>query len=687
MPHLFIVESPGKTKKIASFLGAGFTVKASFGHVRDLPPKDMGVDIDHGFKPTYVVIDNKAGKSKRSIINELKAQAGKADSIYLATDDDREGESIAWHLYVALGLKRLGKPVHRVRFNAITRQAISKAMGNLGTLDIPLVSAQECRRVLDRLVGWMVSPKLRHLGKGFSAGRVQSPAVRLVVERELEIRNFQPVTHYTVEAHMDQPFPWKALWDHAPYREKGQTLWLDKTVAEAVAKVTRLKLLSVEKSQRERRPPPPFITSTLQQAASVALRLSPEKTMAIAQKLYEQGLITYMRTDNPNLSEEGLQDIAAYLEANHLPAATKPNTWKTKDSVQAAHEAIRPTHAAERSGGENREEQALYQLIWQRAVASQMANAVFDVTEARLEGNVAVPLRENQLAVFIAKGETVVAKGWMALTEPHEDKESQPDESTQPLPPLKPKDEFDCKGVCLTKQTTPPARYTEASLVKKLEELGIGRPSSYATIVGNLKSPVRNYVTLNAKRQLEPTGRGFALIDELVGKQFSFIEYNYTKHLETGLDQIAAGKHTYQALLGEAWGVLQTELARMGSTGYRGKQPTPNETLEHTDKTDSVSKIEPIYGKPHFKQETLPDAHCRCSGSIIKSPKAWSCADCKAIVWNTVASKPIDEPTALALLAGERVNVDGLTSKAGKPFSANLYMDEDGKVKFDFVAR
>ena len=682
MPHLFIVESPGKIKKIAGFLGTGFTVKASFGHIRDLPPKDLGVDVDHGFKPTYVIIDNPTGKSKRTIISELKAQAAQADSIYLATDNDREGESIAWHLFVALGLKRLGKPVHRVRFNAITRQAIEKAVNAAGQIDIPLVSAQECRRVLDRLVGWMVSPKLRHLGRGFSAGRVQSPAVRLVVEREREIRNFQPVTHYTVEAQMDRPFPWKALWDHAPYREKGQTLWLDQAVAEAVAKVTRLTVLAVDKHQRERRPPPPFITSTLQQAASVALRLSPEKTMALAQKLYEQGLITYMRTDNPNLSEEGLQDIAAYLQANQLPAATKPNTWKTKDSVQGAHEAIRPTHAAERTGGESREEQALYALIWQRAVASQMANAIIDVTDVRLQGNVAVPLGDNRPAAFIAKGETITEKGWMALTETHEDEKKE--EPAQALPALKAGDEFDCKGVCLAKQTTPPARYTEASLVKKLEELGIGRPSSYATIVGNLKSTVRNYVTLNAKRQLEPTDRGFAVVDELVGKRFSFLEYGYTKHLETGLDQVAAGDKTYQALLDEAWGVLQTELARLGSADYRGQPPAPDASWKPREQADAVSKPESAHGKAHYQHETVADARCRCGGPIEKSPKAWSCANCPAIVWNTVASKPLDEQTALALLAGERVKVDGLKSKAGKDFSAILYIDEDGKVKFGF---
>ena len=677
MSHLFIVESPGKTKKIAGFLGSGFTVKASFGHVRDLPPKDMGVDVENGFKPTYVVIDNKTGKSKRIIIAELKAEAAKADSIYLATDDDREGESIAWHLFVALGLKRLGKPVYRVRFNAITRPAIQKAMGSAGNLNIPLVSAQECRRVLDRLVGWMVSPKLRHLGKGFSAGRVQSPAVRLVVDREREIRNFQPVAHYAVEAHMELPFPWKALWDHAPYREKGQTLWLDKAVAEAVAKVTRLTVLSVVKSQRERRPPPPFITSTLQQAASVALRLSPEKTMAIAQKLYEQGLITYMRTDNPNLSDEGLQDIAAYLSANNLPAAVRPNIWKSKESAQGAHEAIRPTHAAERSGGENSEEQALYKLIWQRAVASQMANAQFDVTEVRLEGNVPVPLGETKPALFVAKGETNTAKGWMALTEAHEDNENKQEEPVQPLPAVKQGDAFDCLGDCFAKQTTPPGRYTEASLVKKLEELGIGRPSSYATIVGNLKSPIRHYVIINAKRQLEPTERGFAVVDELVGKKFSFLEYNYTRHLETGLDQVAAGEKTYQALLGEVWEVLKTELERMTGTRQYGSAMTE---VGRQGKTPHQSGD----GKAHFKLEAVAEARCRCGGSIEKSPKAWSCPDCKAIVWNTIAGKPIDAKTALALLAGERVKVDGLQSKAGKPFSATLFIDDEGKVKFGF---
>jgi DNA topoisomerase-1 len=424
-------------------------------------------------------------------------------------------------------------------------------------------------------------------------------------------------------------------------------------------------VLSVEKSQRERRPPPPFITSTLQQAASVALRLSPEKTMGLAQKLYEQGLITYMRTDNPNLSEEGLQDIAAYLHANQLPAAVTPNTWKTKDSVQGAHEAIRPTHAAERAGSSSSEEQALYKLIWQRAVASQMANVQFDVTEVRLKGNVTVPLGDNNPALFLAKGETVTAKGWMALTQPHEDKENTKEEPAQALPVLKAGDTFDCTGLCITKQTTPPVRYTEAALVKKLEELGIGRPSSYATIVGNLKSPVRNYVTLNAKRQLEPTDRGFAVVNELVGKQFSFLEYSYTKHLETGLDQVAAGNKTYQALLGEAWAVLQAELARMEDAG--------NSEAGQSGK-----------GKAHFKHPTLADARCRCGGPIQRSPKAWSCTDCRAIVWNTVAGKPIDEKIALALLAGEQVKVDGLLSKAGKAFSATLFIDAEGKVKFGF---
>ncbi len=371
-----------------------------------------------------------------------------------------------------------------------------------------------------------------------------------------------------------------------------------------------------------------------------------------------------MRTDNPNLSEEGLQDIIDYLRANGLAVAARPNTWKTKDSAQGAHEAIRPTHAAECQAGAGGEEQALYKLIWQRAVASQMANAQFDVTEVRLEGNVPVPI-DNKPALFVAKGETITAKGWMALTEAHEENENQTAEPAQAIPALKTGDAFDCKGVCIAKQTTPPSRYTEAALVKKLEELGIGRPSSYATIVGNLKSPVRHYVIINAKRQLEPTDRGFAVVDELVGKKFSFLEYPYTRHLETGLDQVAAGTKTYQALLGEAWAVLKTELARMHDEG-RGEPAQAGD------------------GTAHFKRQTVAEARCRCGGTIEKSPKAWSCPDCKAIVWNTIASLPIDEKTALALLAGERLKMDGLQSKAGKPFSATLFIDDEGKVKFGF---
>ncbi len=246
-----------------------------------------------------------------------------------------------------------------------------------------------------------------------------------------------------------------------------------------------------------------------------------------------------------------------------------------------------------------------------------------------------------------------------------------------PLPAVEQGDAFVCVGLCIAKQTTPPARYTEASLVKKLEELGIGRPSSYATIVGNLKSPIRNYVIINAKRQLEPTERGFAVVDELVGKKFSFLEYNYTRHLEIGLDQVAAGEKTYQALLGEVWEVLKTELERMTGTRQYGSAMTEGGSQGKTPHQSGD-------GKAHFKLEAVAEARCRCGGSIEKSPKAWSCADCKAIVWNTIAGKPIDAKTALALLAGERVKVDGLQSKAGKPFSATLFIDDEGKVKFGF---
>ncbi len=389
--HLFIVESPGKTQKIQHYLGTGWSVKASFGHVRDLPEKDIGV-APPDFKAQYRILAKQAGR-----VTQLKQAAQQADAIYLGTDPDREGEAIAWHLYVALGLKKLGKPVYRVRFQEIHQHAIQNAVSQAGQIDYALVSAQEARRVLDRLVGYLVSPQL---GFGLSAGRVQSPALRLIVEREQAIRDFQPITHFQVEAQVDTPSPWSSTWDFSAFAEKEQMYWLDRGVAEALAQVTQLTVSGVEPSQVQRRPLPPFTTSTLQQAASVYYGFSPERTMRVAQSLYESGAITYHRTDSPHLSDEAAQAIRTYLEKAGQPRSAKPNQWKAKAGAHEAHEAISPVDLANKHPSSETDANKLYALIWRRTVASQMPNAVYDVLKVRCEGNVAVPLKDHPLAQF-----------------------------------------------------------------------------------------------------------------------------------------------------------------------------------------------------------------------------------------------------------------------------------------------
>ena len=300
-------------------------MKASFGHIRDLPEKAIGVEPPN-FKPQYRILAKQAGR-----VSQLKQAAQQADAIYLGTDPDREGEAIAWHLYVALGLKKLGKPVYRARFQEINPAAIQKAVNQAGPIDDALVSAQEARRVLDRMVGYLVSPQL---GFGLSAGRVQSPALRLIVERERAIRAFKPVTHFEVTAHLETPSPWSAAWDFAAFAEQDQAHWLDRGVAEAVSRVSQLKVLTVEPSQAQRRPLAPFTTATLQQAASACFGFSPERTMQLAQSLYETGAITYHRTDSPTLSDDAIQAIRAFLTAAGQPVAAKPKQWKAKKNAQ-----------------------------------------------------------------------------------------------------------------------------------------------------------------------------------------------------------------------------------------------------------------------------------------------------------------------------------------------------------------
>jgi len=538
---LFIVESPGKVKKIQSFLGPDYRVIASVGHVRDLPTKKMGVN-PPDFVPQYEPTDRGQG-----VLNSLAAAAQQASMVYLATDPDREGEAIAWHIEEALKLP----DARRVTYAEITESAIKSALTKTRRIDTALVAAQEGRRVLDRFVGYMVSPVLsKQSADRLSAGRVQSPAVRLVVEREREIRKFKVTVHYGVDLIFDNG--WKASWQPKQgWLAEDQEYLLDKAIAEKVASVRSLKVLDCQESSSKSAPPAPFITSTLQQAASVTLKISPKEAMALAQKLYEAGHITYMRTDSPNLSQEAVDAIRSWAAQNDYPVPPKPRTWKSKAGAQEAHEAIRPTHFEVKEAGETPAEQALYTLIRLRAIASQLEDAVFAVRVVSLEADV-----DGKPAYFEAKGRTLTVPGWKALVAVDQTDETEA-EADNPVPKQETGRMATAKeSAILTKKTKPPARFSEASLIRDLEKRGIGRPSTYAAILENITS--REYVKIE-KRQLVPTVTGEKVVDSLLNR-FQFFEYTFTRQIEEQLDDIAAGKAEYKTVVAAAHRQLTGEL-------------------------------------------------------------------------------------------------------------------------------
>ncbi|MDD2862822.1 MAG: type IA DNA topoisomerase, partial [Acidiphilium sp.] len=467
MTTLVIVESPGKVKKISALLGDGFKVVASVGHVRDLPPKDIGVE-PPDFRPHYEPTER-----GRDVLAKLKREAAAADRVLLATDPDREGEAIAWHLADAMNLRN----PQRITFTAITKEKVQAAVAAPRPIDMPRVRSQEARRALDRIVGWRVSPALSdRAGQPLSAGRVQSPAVRLVVDREREIAGFKVTEHYGAELIFDNAdgTKWKAAWDTKPHLPEGQSYMLDDALARRVSEVRQVTVAEFADAEKGRAPAAPFTTSTLQQAAGQRLKLRPKKTMELAQRLYEQGAITYHRTDAPNMDDAGMQDIAAYARGAGLALADKPRRWKAKEGAQEGHEAIRPTHAADVEAGETDDEKALYRLIWQRAVASQLADALYAVRSARLDGNA-----EGLAVSFTATGRTLKSPGWMAVYAADEDDsdDDEADASSNPIPALTTGEGLTAAaGRLLTKHTKPPVRFTEATLVKEMERLGIGRP-------------------------------------------------------------------------------------------------------------------------------------------------------------------------------------------------------------------
>ncbi len=549
---LLILESPGKVKKVQEILGPGWKVAASVGHVRDLPAKEMGVAAPD-FKPKYVPTER--GKD---VLGRLANLVKNAEAVYLATDPDREGESIAWHLQDALKLK----DAKRVTYSEITEKAIEAALNAPRSIDMTLVAAQEGRRVLDRFCGYMVSGPLSNAaGEKLSAGRVQSPAVRLVVEREREIQNVRSTTHYGVELTFENvdniTDGWKAVWQVKPWLPDpvgGQEYLLDKALAEKAAALRSLEVLDCKESESRSAPPAPFTTSSLQQAASNSLNFTPKQTMQLAQKLYEGGHITYMRTDSPNLSEDAVEAIRAFCEGQGWPLVEKPRIWKSREGAQEAHEAIRPTHIETEEAGETTDEKALYRLIRLRSLASQLEDSVYVVRLLQLAADL-----DGKQAVFVAKGKTLLSQGWKALTENDTATEDADDtaEPENPVPSMKPGTRLTAlAGTVLTKKTKPAPRFTEASLVRELEKRGIGRPSTYAAILDTIMS--RGYVKTE-KRFLVPTPLGVMVVEGLCGN-FSFVEYEFTRTMEQALDDIAAGKADYRAVVTEAHARLEQEL-------------------------------------------------------------------------------------------------------------------------------
>lgn len=563
---LLIVESPNKTTKLKGYLGQGWEVAASYGHIRDLPVKEIGVEGPE-YWPSYVT-----GERSGPTIAKLKKLAQQADEIYLATDPDREGEAIAWHLEQLLCKNKAHK---RVTFNEITKTAVQKALANPRQVDKRLFLAQQGRRVLDRLFGYKVSPVLGNkLGqRGLSAGRVQSVALRLVVEREQAIRAFVKTDHFGVR--LDFPYTdsdgvsdgsiWSAKWLTEAYVSDDNPYVTDRAIAVAIAAAAErgVKVIKFEEKEQARKPPAPLITSTLQQAAANKLKMSVDTTMKAAQKLFEEGLITYHRTDNPNLSEDGIQAVWEFLRSvgqqGHIPE--QPHRWKAKGDAQEAHEAIRPTdfHKRKSETGDEKVDQ-LYLLIWRTAVACQMRSAVYKVRTALFEtihppvfDN---PVLEGKTAQFNASGRVLVYPGWTVLM--NDDYTNEDADENQTLPLLvQGSQQIPQATEILALETKPPRRYSEVSLVKALEREGIGRPSTYASIISVITK--RDYVRLE-KRLFVPTELGEAIVNALKG-HFSFMEVAYTREMEDGLDAIAQGSAIYQSVVAQYDQALDEQLA------------------------------------------------------------------------------------------------------------------------------
>lgn len=538
--NLVIVESPTKAKTITKFLGSDYKIESSFGHVRDLPKKTLGIDIKNDYEPTYEIPTN-----AKKTISKLKELSKKADLVILATDEDREGEAISWHL--SQGLKLNPKKTQRIAFHEITKSAIAHALKHPRTLDMDLVDAQQARRILDRLVGYKLSPFLwSKIARGLSAGRVQSVAVRLIVEREKEIQNFKSQEYWTVEALLKKLDTSKDNFTAQLTKIDNKSLKkfdiANKEKARELKKnleKCKYQILDVQKKHTTRSPLPPFTTATLQQTANARLGFSAKQTMVVAQKLYETGLITYMRTDSVNLSKEFITSSREYIKNKlgdkYLPEQARAYKAKAKN-IQEAHEAIRPTNINKIPDELNklgRNEFRLYQLIWQRALASQTSKAILDNTTVDIAAHVgAIPKYHLR-----ATGQIIIFDGYLKIY-PQTTKENI-------LPKLNKDEKLDLEKIIAAQHfTEPPARYSDATIVKALEKYGIGRPSTYAPTISTIIA--RNYVERDDRKKLAPTETAFIVNDLLVEHFPKIVDYQFTAKLEDELDEIAQGKTKWQ---------------------------------------------------------------------------------------------------------------------------------------------
>jgi DNA topoisomerase-1 len=564
--NLVIVESPAKAKTISKYLGKDFEVMASYGHVRDLVPKEGAVDPDNDFEMKYKVIE-RSEKHVNAIIRALK----KADALYLATDPDREGEAISWHLIEILKEKGAlnGKPVHRVVFYEITKNAVQEAIDHPRAVSNDLVGAQQARRALDYLVGFNLSPLLwKKVQPGLSAGRVQSPALRMIVERELEIEAFKAREYWTIEADLSkdrQPFLSRLVTymgdkvEQFSFEDEAAAREVEKTLLDAAG--GKLKTVSVTRKQRRRNPAAPFTTSTLQQEASRKLGFNTQRTMRTAQRLYEGielpgegnvGLITYMRTDSVTLADIAINEIRDVIAQRYgtKNVPEEPRLFKTKSkNAQEAHEAVRPTsvarHPDDLSGVLEDDQYKLYSLIWKRTMASQMVSAVFDTVAIDFAAGL-----EASGHVFRANGSVLVEPGFIAVYQEGKD-DAKDDDGDRLLPDIEEGDIVDLDELRPEQHfTEPPPRYTEASLVKALEEYGIGRPSTYASIIATLKN--REYVEMDGKRFL-PTDIGRIVNGFLTDHFTQYVDYDFTARLEDDLDAVSLGEKDWVPLLDHFW--------------------------------------------------------------------------------------------------------------------------------------